>query len=58
MLRGLGLGAGFGVVRGGRLGVADSAGAAAAAGEGAGVRAGVGLLRGAGMGSTSREGEG
>lgn len=56
MLRGLGLGAGFGVVRGGRLGGADSAGAAAAAGEGA--RAGVGLLRGAGMGGTAREREG
>lgn len=51
-LRGLGLGAGFGAVRGGRLGRADSAGAATVEG------AGVGLLRGVGMGGTAREGEG
>lgn len=51
MLRGLGLGAVFGAVRGGRLAEADSAGAAAAgAGSRAGAGAGVGLLRGAGMG--------
>ncbi len=52
MLRGLGLGAVFGVLRGGRLAEAVSAGAAAA-----GSGAGVGLLRGAGMGGTGWEGE-